>query len=157
MPIDIQGVCDERFLPLQDAFRENFEKGYEIGASLAVTRHGRPVVDLWAGHIDKQRTRPWEKDTIAPVASTTKIALTLSFLMLVDRGLVDLDATIAKYWSEFAAGGKAHVTVREALTHSAGVPGFDPPVPLEAMLDWDRITAHIAAETHWFDGRRVVF
>lgn len=155
-PIEIHGFCEPHFAALLDAFRENFEKGYEIGASLAVTHHGKPVVDLWAGHADKAHTRPWDEDSIAGVASTTKIPTTLSFLMLIDRGLVALDAPVATYWPEFGAGGKSHVTVRDALTHSAGVPGFEPPVPFEAMFDWDSITRHVAAQPHWFDGRRVV-
>src|SRR5665213_2654467 len=156
MAVEINGFCDERFLPLKDAFRANFENGLEVGASFAVTHRGKPVVDSWAGHADWNRTRVWEKDTIVLLYSTSKIPLIMSFLLLVDRGLVDLDVPVATYWPEFAAGGKSHVTVRDALTHRAGVPGFEPPVPFEALHDWDGITAHIAAEAHWFDSESVL-
>jgi CubicO group peptidase (beta-lactamase class C family) len=113
-------------------------------------------VDLWAGHADEKRTRPWERDTIVIVFSTTKIAMIMAFLMLVDRGLVDLDAPVASYWPAFAAGGKHRVTVREALTHRGAVPGFEPPVQFAALHDWDAITAHIAAQPHWYGGRTVL-
>jgi CubicO group peptidase (beta-lactamase class C family) len=157
MTIDIHGFCDSRFRPLKEAFAANFEAGLEVGASVAAFIHGLPVVDLWAGHADWKRTKPWEKDTIVQLFSTTKIPLILSFLMLVDRGLIDLDATVAAYWPEFAAGGKGHVTVREALSHRAGVPGFDPPVKFEELHDWDAMASNIAAQDHWFGGEGRVF
>lgn len=152
MAIEIHGFCEERFLPLKEAFAANFADGLEVGASFAATLKGKPVVDIWAGHADFARTRPWDRDTTVVVSSTTKIPLILSFLMLVDRGLVDLDATVATYWPEFAAGGKGHVTVREALTHCAGVPGFEPPVPTSLLYDWGAACAYIAGEEHWFGG-----
>ena len=156
MSVEVHGFCDERFLPLKEAFAANFADGLEVGASLALLRHGQPMVDIWAGYADPQRTQAWDRDTIVPVASITKIAVALSLLMLVDRGLVDLDATVATYWPEFAAGGKSRVTVREAMSHRAGVPGFDPPVAYEAQHDWAGITRHIAAEQHWFGGDSVL-
>ncbi|HXQ10814.1 MAG TPA: serine hydrolase domain-containing protein [Caulobacteraceae bacterium] len=152
MSSEIQGICDERFQPLKDAFVANFEDGLELGASLCLMERGRPVVDLWAGWANFRRTRPWEADTIVGIASNTKIATALCLLMLIDRGKVDLDATVATYWPEFAQGGKGHVTVRQALSHRAGVPGYEPPVAWDAPHDWERITAHIAAEPHWFGG-----
>jgi CubicO group peptidase (beta-lactamase class C family) len=152
----INGFCDGRFESLRDAFRANFDDGLEIGASLAVTHRGEPVVDLWAGHADRNRTRPWERDTLIFLSSSTKIPLVVSFLMLVDRGLVELDAPIAHYWPEFAAGGKERVTVREALSHRGAIPGFDPPIDVAALLDWNAITTHLAAQSHWFGGRSVL-
>ena len=112
---------------------------------------------LWAGFADIARTRPWERDTVVCVLSATKLPLIIAFLMLIDRGLVDLNATVASYWPEFAQGGKAHVTVREAMSHRAGVPGFDPPLAFEAMHDWAACTDNIAAQTHWFGGEAGCF
>jgi CubicO group peptidase (beta-lactamase class C family) len=114
------------------------------------------VVDVWAGWADSEQTRPWEKDTIVHVASTTKIMVAISALILVDRDLLNLDVPIARYWPEFAQGDKAEVTVRDAFTHQAGVPGFEPRVPFEALYDWEGITARLAAEPHWFGGRRQI-
>jgi CubicO group peptidase (beta-lactamase class C family) len=156
MTAPISGFCEDRFAPLKDAFSAHFDQGLELGASLAVTHREKLVVDLWGGWADPARTRPWERDTIVPVASTTKIMIIIAALMLVDRGLIELDAPIARYWPEFAQGGKVGVTVRDAFTHQAGVPGFEPPAPYEAMYDWAGITARLAAQPHWFDGRRRV-
>jgi CubicO group peptidase (beta-lactamase class C family) len=154
--MEIHGFCEERFQPLKDSFRANFDAGLELGASLALTHRGKMVVDIWGGYTDRNETRPWQKDTIVNVFSATKIMATISALMLVDRGLIDLDAPIARYWPEFSQRGKAAITVRDAFTHQAGVPGFDLPVSFEALHDWDGITAHIAAGPHWFDGRKVL-
>ncbi|HXQ17937.1 MAG TPA: serine hydrolase domain-containing protein [Caulobacteraceae bacterium] len=153
MTVEIHGFCDERFLPLKDAFVANFDAGLELGASLALTLQGKTVIDLWAGWADLARTRPWMRDTIVLVASTTKLTTAFSALMLIDRGLVDLDAPVARYWPEFAQGGKGGVTVRHALSHRGGVPGLDPPVGPETARDWAAMTAHLAAEPHWFGGR----
>lgn len=156
MTTEIHGFCDNRFQGVKEAFAANFADGIDVGASFAVMHNGKPLVDLWAGHADfDTRTRPWDENTIVVIHSTTKIAIVLSFLMLVDRGLVALDATVASYWPEFGAGGKGHVTVREALSHRAGVPGFNTRVPLEFVLDWDACVANIAAQDHWFGGESV--
>ncbi len=156
MATEIHGHCDPRFARLEAAFRANFDEGLELGASLAVTLHGKPVVDLWAGHADLNRKLPWDRDTIVLVFSSTKLAPILMTLMLIDRGLLELDAPIARYWPAFAQGGKQHVTVRDALTHQAGVPGLAEALPFEAMRDWQLVTKRIAAEPHWFDGERVL-
>jgi CubicO group peptidase (beta-lactamase class C family) len=152
MTVEIHGYCDERFQPLKDAFAANFEDGLEIGASLAATRHGRLVVDLWAGDAVPDHTRSWGQDTIVELASSTKLAAALSILILVDRGRITLDERVAHYWPEFAQGGKERVTVREAITHRAGVPGFDPPISAATACDWEAVSARLAAEPHWFGG-----
>jgi CubicO group peptidase (beta-lactamase class C family) len=158
MTIEVHGFCDPRFERLKAAFVANFEADLELGASIAATWRGEPVVDLWAGWADVAKTRPWERDTLVPIFSTTKMMVTLSVLMLVDQGRIDLDAPIATYWPEFAAGGKEAVIVRDFLTHQAGVPGFTPGVPVSLFLDWEPSAARLAAEEHWFGGeRRVVY
>src|SRR5438105_13545218 len=103
---EIQGVCDLRFAGVRDAFTAGFAAGREVGASFAAAVDGRLVVDLWGGHADAARTRPWERDTIVNVFSTTKAMTALAAHLLVERGLLDLDAPVARYWPEFAADGK---------------------------------------------------
>ncbi len=154
MSLMINGFCDDPFRPVQAAFVRNFSEGLEIGASVAVTYRGRTVVDLWAGHRDPARTMVWERDTIVPVASTTKAMTILAFLLLIDRGQISVDERVAFYWPGFAHAGKEAVTVRDALTHQAGVPGFDPPITKDVVLDWDAVTTRLGQEPHWFGGER---
>lgn len=154
MATDIHGHCDEGFRPFKDAFRANFDDEQEVGASLAVTHRGKLVVDLWGGFADAQRTKPWQEDTIVSVASTTKIMLMIAALVAIDRRILDINQTVAHYWPEFAQGGKGAVTVHDALTHQAGVPGLDPPMSGADACDWTAATARIAAEPHWFNGER---
>ena len=82
----IQGECEPRFSAVKKAFAENFEKRGEVGASVAITLDGKPVVDLWAGHADKAKTRPWTRDTVANVYSTTKGLTAMCAHRLVDQG-----------------------------------------------------------------------
>src|SRR6202035_5115573 len=110
--IRIAGNCDQRFDRVKAAFAENFEKRNEYGAAVAVTIDGRQVVDLWGGNADRERTRPWARDTIVNVFSTTKGITAICAHRLVDQGLLDLDAPVARYWPEFAQSGKANIPVR---------------------------------------------
>src|SRR6187401_3317267 len=100
------GTCSARFDPLRELFATKLESGEGLGASLALNIDGEMVVDLWGGWADEARTVPWTENTIANVFSTTKTMTSLAALVLVDRGKLDLDATVAKYWPAFAANGK---------------------------------------------------
>jgi CubicO group peptidase (beta-lactamase class C family) len=131
---------------VRDAFAKNFADGLEVGASFAATINGEYVVDIWAGCADAAGTRPWERDTIVNVYSTTKVMTALCTLMLVDRGQLDLDAPVARYWPEFAQAGKEKIPVRYLLSHQSGLAGFVEPTPPEALYDWDRIVNQLAAQ-----------
>ena len=147
---EIHGHCDPRFAAVRDAFAANFATGADIGASFAATIEGETVVDLWGGHADEARTKPWAKDTIVNVYSTTKTMTALTALLLADRGVLDLDAPVARYWPEFAAAGKERVTVSHLLAHSAGLPGWDEKITPEDLYDWNRICARLAAQAPWW-------
>jgi len=144
--VEIHGFCDDRFSTVRDAFAQNFADGLEVGASFAATIDGTLVVDIWAGWADAACTRPWGRDTIINVYSTTKVMASLCMLMLVDRGLLDLDAPVARYWPEFAQAGKEKLPVRYLLSHQSGLAGIVEPIPVEALFDWDRITGLLAAQ-----------
>src|SRR5258708_4609246 len=103
---EVLGSCEPRFAAVKAAFRANFAQRGELGAALAVTLEGRAVVDLWGGWADAERTRPWCQDTLVNVFSIGKPMATICLLRLVERGELDLDAPVASYWPEFAAGGK---------------------------------------------------
>jgi CubicO group peptidase (beta-lactamase class C family) len=139
---EIEGETAPRFEAVRDAFAANFADGAEIGAAVSVYRHGEKVVDLWAGIADPQAARPWQRDTLQAVYSTTKGATAACALLLVQRGELDLDAPVRDYWPEFTAP----VKVRWLLTHQAGLPTLDRPVPLVDALAWDPVVEALAAQ-----------
>ena len=121
----IDGDVATGWEPVADAFRNNFEANNDLGAAVAVYLDGKPVVDLWGGTADGRTGRPWERDTIGLVFSTTKGATAVCAHLLVERGELDLDAPVADYWPEFAQNGKEAIPVRWLLTHQAGLPYVD--------------------------------
>ncbi len=149
--MEIHGYCDDRFSGVLKAFEANFENNNEVGACFAATLEGQFVVDIWAGHQDADKSRPWEEDTIIKVASTTKTMTFLCALMLADRGQLDLDAPVANYWPEFAANGKGNVLVKHCLSHSAGLPGFSRAWTIEEMCDWDLCCEDLASQATWWE------
>jgi CubicO group peptidase (beta-lactamase class C family) len=127
-----------------------------LGAGLALSVHGRVVVDLWGGWADPERTEAMRPDHLVPVLSTSKMMLNLCLLKLVDEGKLALDSPICTWWPEFAQGDKAGVTLMDLFTHQAGIPAYDPPVPMALELDWQATAERIAAQEHWFGGERRV-
>lgn len=127
---DIHGTWSDEFSTVRDALAKNLDDGEDIGASAAVFVEGEPVVDIWGGSFDAARTRPWERDTIVNTFSTTKTMTALCALILADRGEIDLHASVAKYWPEFAAAGKEGVEVRHLLSHTSGLAGWTETVAL---------------------------
>ncbi|HEY8761957.1 MAG TPA: serine hydrolase domain-containing protein, partial [Candidatus Dormibacteraeota bacterium] len=148
---EVQGTCDARFASVRSAFEEQLESGEELGASIAIVVDGAPVVDMWGGWSDPERTRPWEKDTITNVWSTTKTMTALAALVLVDRGELDVHEKVAKYWPEFGANGKQDIEVRHLLSHTSGVSGWAQPVVVEDLYDWEKSTAMLAAQAPWWE------
>jgi CubicO group peptidase (beta-lactamase class C family) len=141
---EIHGVCDKRFEPVRKALAESLANE-DVGASAAVYLDGEPVVDIWGGYADAERTVPWQRDTITNVWSVTKAMTALCALILADRGDLDLDAPVARYWPEFAAAGKQGVLVRHLLSHTAGLPDWDDPATVD-LYDWPAATARLAAQ-----------
>ena len=149
--VKINGFCDDRFTRVKQIFAKNLKSGLDVGASFAATIDGEFVIDMWGGYADAAKTRPWEEDTIVNVYSTTKIMTVLCIHMLVDRGLLDLDAPVAKYWPEFAQAGKEELPVRYILSHTSGLPGFEKSIKFKVLYDWDRIINLLAAQKPWWE------
>jgi CubicO group peptidase (beta-lactamase class C family) len=149
--VALGGTYSDQFEALRELFAAKLESGDELGASLAVNIDGEMVVDLWGGWADEARTVPWTENTIACVFSITKTMTALAALVLVDRGELDLDANVAKYWPEFAAQGKARIKVRHLLSHTSGVSGWEQPVTFDDVFDWDKSTAMLAAQAPWWE------
>lgn len=146
----VHGHCDSRFGKVQDHLNKHIYLGNELGASICVNIDGKDVVDLWGGYMDSSRSRPWTQDTLAPVWSTSKTITNLAALILIDRGLLDAHAKVAKYWPEFAANGKEDVEVRHILSHATGVPSWDAPITVEEIYDIPRATKKLAAQAPWW-------
>jgi CubicO group peptidase (beta-lactamase class C family) len=142
----VEGTWDARFHGLAEAVADNVADGLELGVSLAISVGGRNVVDLWGGHLDAERTRPWERDSLVCVFSCTKGVVAIATMWAVERGLIDLDAPVASYWPEFAAEGKADLPVRWLLTHEAGLPAIGPRMPHGSLSDWTAMTTALAAQ-----------
>src|SRR4051794_41694800 len=116
---DIQGSYDDLFTAVPTALAAMLDDG-DVGGSVAVFVDGEPVVDVWGGSADADRTIPWQRDTITNVWSVTKTMTALCAPILADPGELDLSGPVARYWPEFAAAGKEAVLVRHLLAHTAG-------------------------------------
>jgi len=150
----VEGVCDAKFTGVLDAFVANFEARGEVGASCAINVEGRPLVDLWGGR-KAPRGDPWDRDTISIIFSSTKGAMALCAHMLADRGQLDLDALVTKYWPEFGQNGKESATVSMLLDHSVGLPHVRAVPKPGAFNDYDHMVEIIAKEApFWVPGTR---
>ena len=144
---DSKGLCPDHFGPVREAFAEALADGDELGAGFALVVDGELVVDLTGGWADRAKTRPFDARTLTPIFSTTKALAAILVARLVDQGRLTYDQTVASVWPEFGQAGKDKVTVAQALSHQAGVPGFLDEMDPELWFDWDAICAKIAAAT----------
>ncbi len=145
----IHGHCDPRFTKVREIFEAKLAEG-EVGAAIAFTLEGEPVVDLWGGYTARDRAQEWQRDTIVNTYSTTKGMTALVAHRLIEQGRIDLDAPVASYWPEFAQAGKDDVPVRWLLTHQVGLPAVRKQLAAEALYDWDAMCAALAATEPWW-------
>lgn len=151
MSVPVEGVSEPRFDPLRALLSQNLASDKELGVSLAVNLNGEVVADLWGGFADPARSRPWAHDTVVNVWSSTKTVTSLAALVLVDRGWLDVDAPVGRYWPEFTANGKDGVLVRHVLGNTSGVSGWDQPFALEDLYDLERSTGRLAQQAPWWE------
>ncbi len=150
----IHGTVSKGFEGVREAFEANFRDGNEVGASFCLHVKSRKVVDLWGGLTDV-KGKTWKENTPAVVFSTTKGATAICAMMLVDQKLLDIDAPVAQYWPEFAAGGKADIPVRMLLNHQAGLPVVDVPLTRAQVLEVTPVVDALAKQTPvWPPGSR---
>lgn len=145
-PPNIHGTVAPGFESVETAFRENFEHRKELGAACAVYHHGKKVVDLWGGIRDHRVGLPWEEDTLILVFSTTKGMASMCMALAHSRGLLEFDTAVAEYWPEFAQAGKEAITVRQLISHQAGLCAIDEPLDLEKLADPDIVAAALAKQ-----------
>jgi CubicO group peptidase (beta-lactamase class C family) len=142
----IEGRVAPGFEPVRDAFAHNFAAHGEVGAAVCVYRDGEPVVDLWGGLADREAGRAWQRDTLALVFSTTKGVTAACSARLAERGVLDVDAPVARYWPEFAANGKAGIRVADVLAHRAGLPEVEGRFTLEQACAGDPLCEALAKQ-----------
>ena len=131
----VEGFVAPGFEAVRDAFAASLDAGDELGACFAAMREGEFVVDIWGGHVDRAKERPWQRDTLTPVYSTTKAVAAVVVALCVDRKLLRYEDRVADVWPEFGQNGKDRVTIAETLSHQAGVPGFIEPIDPDLWLD----------------------
>ena len=148
--VTIAGHCAPAYAAVRDAFAANFNERGDVGAAVAMVIDGESVVDLWAGSVAVGGA-PWLRDTLVNIWSTTKGVTAACMAMLVDRGLLDYDAPVARYWPEFAAEGKGEVTVAMLLSHQAGLTGLRDPVTVDAFYDTEAAAAHLATQAPFWE------
>jgi CubicO group peptidase (beta-lactamase class C family) len=147
----VSGTCPDKFHAVRDVMAASLASGADVGACFTAMLDGEVLVDIWGGYADAERTKPWERDTVINVWSTTKTMSFLVMLMLHDRGLLSLDAPVHTYWPEFKANGKEGVLVKHLMSHTAGLSGWDAPLQPEDFLDHDKLVSLHAAQAPWWE------
>ena len=151
----VEGDADQGYGKVADAFRANFAAHRDIGAAVAVYRDGVKVVDMWGGYRNGFTKTPWQHDTMVNMFSTTKGVASLAVSVAASRGLISYDAKVADYWPAFAQAGKAEVTVRQLLSHQAGLSALDAPLLLADLTNQETLSAALAAQAPaWPPGSR---
>lgn len=153
IPRYVHGSVQPGFEGVAYAFAQNFAELGDLGAAFAVVRDGRCVVDLWGGLASRQPQREWRADTLQQVFSGTKGLVALCLLILIDRGQLDPDECVSKYWPEFGAQGKERITVAELASHRARLPGIHDAVSPRDVLDPETMARLLAAQPCDADSR----
>jgi len=154
----IQGVVSRPFEGVRQAFAENFAGRHELGAACCVYFRGEKVVDLWGGIRNKKTREPWERDTMVIVYSATKGLAGMTMALAHSRGWLDYEELVCRYWPEFAQHGKEQITVRQLLSHQAGLYALDQPLDRRLVADRDRLAVVLARQTPaWTPGTRQAY
>ncbi len=152
----ISGTVAAGFEGVRDAFQSNYHRGdvyEELGSSLCVFHRGERVVDIWAGHRNRDKTEDWSQDTTIALYSTTKGITGICMAVLVDRGLVAYSDLVSKHWPEFAQNGKETTTVAHIMSHQSGNPGLRETIKLDDLMNWDLICDLLARQKpYWVPG-----
>jgi CubicO group peptidase (beta-lactamase class C family) len=149
--VPLRGSCDPCFGQVREAFRANFAERAEVGAAVCVMAQGRVVADLWGGWAGPAGSRPWQRNTLVNVFSVGKALVAACAARLCSQGLLEIDAPVSRYWPEFAAAGKAAISVGQLLSHQAGLPAVRRRLPPRVMLDHGLMCAALAQQDPWWE------
>ncbi|KAF0540871.1 beta-lactamase/transpeptidase-like protein [Gigaspora margarita] len=149
----VQGYVAPEFINAKEAFKKNFDNGDDIGASVAAYYNGKLVLDLQGGYADLETMREYDKNTLQPVFSSTKVLSSIVIAYLVDKGILNYNEKITKYWPEFAQGNKENVTLLDLVNHRAGLSYIDARnITIVDLEDLDKFAEILAAQPHSFGG-----
>ena len=152
----INGFSDPKFNKLRDAYEKNFNEELDVGSSLGISLNGEIVVNLWGGYRDKYSENHWEEDTIINVWSSTKNMASLCALLLFEKGLLDFNAPVTEYWPEFSENGKENILVKNIMSHSSGLSGWEEQIDYKDYYDWDKLCFLLAKQKpFWEPGTKV--
>jgi len=144
--MNVDGFVAPGLTRVADILRASLAADEEIGAGFAAIQDGRVLVNIWGGHADRARTRPWAEDTIVQVHSTTKAIASIVMARIVDDGLLSYDDRVADLWPDFAVHGKDALTIAQMMSHQAGLSGFPDPIDPQDWLDPPKLAALLAAQ-----------
>ena len=119
--MEIHGECDPQFSKVKETFEKLYQEDREIGSCFAVYKDGNPLVNLWGGFQDKDKTKPWQKDNLVTVYSTTKGVAAFCIALAMEKGLLKYEEKVSTYWPEFASNGKEDITIGMLMSHQAGI------------------------------------
>jgi CubicO group peptidase (beta-lactamase class C family) len=157
-PVVVHGFARAGFEAVREAFADNFSRRKELGAACCIYQDGEKVVDLWGGIRNRATGEPWEEDTMVLVFSATKGLAAMAMALAHSRGWLDYEERVCTYWPEFAQQGKDKVTVRQLLSHQAGLFAFDEPVDKWVVADLDRLALVLARQKPaWEPGSRQAY
>ncbi len=156
--IAVEGHVSQGFESVRDAFAENLSRRRELGGACCAYQAGKKVVDLWGGIRNRDTREPWERDTMVVVHSASKGLAALTLAIAHSRGWLDYDDPVCTYWPEFAQQGKHRITVRQLLSHQAGLYAFNEPVDRSVIADLDRLAIVLARQKPaWDPGTRQAY
>jgi len=154
----VQGYVSRGFEAVREAFIQNFVRRRELGGACCAFYRGEKVVDLWGGVRNKHTGEPWEEDTMVVVHSATKGLAAMTLAIAHSRGWLDYEERVSAYWPEFAQQGKGRITVRQLLSHQAGLFAIDEPVDRSVVADFDRLAVVLARQKPaWEPGTRQAY
>jgi CubicO group peptidase (beta-lactamase class C family) len=136
----INGYCEEKYNPVKKIFESYFLKQEEIGASFAIYKEGKPLIDLWSGFKNKNHNK-WEENTIVNVFSATKGIYEIIVSILIDQNILDLEKPVSYYWNAFKQSNKREIKLKHILCHQSGLYRFKEKITQRDLLDWDKIVA----------------
>ena len=134
----INGYCEEKYNPVKKIFESYFLKQEEIGASFAIYKEGKPLIDLWGGFKNKN-DKKWQENTIVNIFSATKGIYEIIICMLIDQKILDLEKSVSYYWEAFKKSDKREIKLKHILSHQSGLYRFKKKIALEDLLNWNKI------------------